>query len=72
MTQCGLCQNYTLQFPMGFDADGAKYYREAGIGRCKLESIATVRSPTREHECKQYREAEEMGQRLEWMKRRKA
>jgi hypothetical protein len=68
MTQCGTCSNYTLHFPSTVKS---AYYREAQIGRCTLESAAKVRSPAFEHECSRYKAAENMEQRINWMRTRK-
>lgn len=73
MTCCGLCQNFTLDFSEIFSIkpEDKKYYRQAGLGRCKLEPVSKVRAPNSGKECGKYSEAADKEKRIEWMRRRK-
>ena len=64
MSQCGLCEQYTLQFPTGIRSD---YYRSAGIGRCKKEHVSKVRAANSGEGCGNYEPAADMEKRIKWM-----
>lgn len=70
VTQCGTCSRYTLKFPPKQDRYDWNYFREAKVGWCKLQSVATVRPPNSGAECKQYQEAQDVEKRIEWMVKR--